>query len=307
MHYPQKRRGKFMQIRQLEYFVAVSEHLNFTRAAEQFYIAQSSITQQIKALEEEVGVKLFNRNNRHVELTPAGKTFLEDARAIIKRSSDAVARARQSGTEFTGHLNFGFIKGYEKTDLSETLSKFHESYPNISLNLLRENVSELYDGLLDHSLDYVINMKYSEDDMEKIESRLLGCYPLMAVLPVAHPLSHKGSIKRSELKGYPFIDIKRSETRYGEKTAIMNAFSKAGFLPEKSYVSNDIETSLLAVAAGLGYALLPGYITDSLYTKNNVVAVPLEGENRRIAIVGAWNPENKNPALEKFREFMENA
>ena len=93
-----------MQIRQLEYFVAVSEHLNFTKAAKQFYISQTAVTQQIKALEQELGAELFIRNNRHVELTPAGKTFLEDARAIIKRTQDAMIRARQADTVFTGNL-----------------------------------------------------------------------------------------------------------------------------------------------------------------------------------------------------------
>ena len=73
-----------MQLRQLEYFIAVAEHLNFTKAAQQFYISQTAVTLQIKALEEELGVTLFHRSNRKVELTPAGKTFLEDANAILR-------------------------------------------------------------------------------------------------------------------------------------------------------------------------------------------------------------------------------
>lgn len=294
-----------MNIRQLEYFVAVSEHLNFTRAAEQFHIAQSSVTQQIRALEDELGVDLFLRNNRHVELTPAGKSFLEDARAILRRTGDAVERARRSSTGFTGSLNFGFIKGYEKTDLSELLAKFHIRYPNISLNLLRENVSELYDGVLDGSLDFVLNLQYSAEDLESLERHVIRRYPLLAVLPLSHPLAHRSSIERRELKGSRLIDIKQNEKRYGEKTTILNAFLSAGFLPEIQYTSTDIETSILAVAAGLGYALMPGYITDSLSVKNNVVAVPIEGEEELMTVIGAWRRENPNPALREFLAFAE--
>ncbi len=291
-----------MQIRQLEYFIAVSEQLNFTKAAHQFYISQSAVTLQIKALEEELGVQLFIRNNRHVELTPAGRTFLDDAQAILRRTRDAVERARQASTVFTGKLNIGFVKGYEKTNLSDLLSEFHVKYPNISLDLTRENVSELYDGILDRSLDFIINLQYSMDDLEEMDFRVIKQYPLLAVMPASHPLSHRTSIQRSELKGYPLVDIVKNESRYGETTTILNAFTNAGFLPNVQYVSDDIETSILAVAAGLGYALLPSYITDSLSMKEKVIAVPIEGEERKMTVIGAWHKQNDNPALERFLE-----
>ena len=289
-----------MQIRQLEYFVAVSEHLNFTKAARQFYISQTAVTQQIKALEQELGADLFIRSNRHVELTPAGKTFLEDARAIIKRTQDAMIRARQADTVFTGNLNIGFVKGYEKTNFSDLLADFHIRYPNISLAFTRENVAELYDGILDRSLDVIINLRYSTDDLEDMDCRVIRQYPLLAVMPASHPLSHRASIKRSELKGYPLVDIKKNDNRYGENTTILKAFTSAGFLPNVQYVSDDIETSILAVAAGLGYALLPSYITDALTLREKVIAVPIEGEEKLMTIIAAWHKKNENPALKKF-------
>ncbi len=289
-----------MQIRQLEYFVAVSEHLNFTKAAKQFYISQTAVTQQIKALEQELGVQLFNRNNRRVELTPAGKTFLEDAKAILRRTRDAFDRAKRADTVFTGNINLGFVKGFEKTVLSDLLSDFHVQYPNISFSLTRENVSELYDGILDHNLDIIINLQYSTDDLEEMNTKLIRHYPLLAVMPASHPLAHRTGIKRSELKGYPLVDIKKSDNRYGETTTILNAFTRAGFLPNVQYVSDDIETSILAVAAGIGYALLPSYITDSLSMKEKVIAVPIEGEEKQMTVIAAWHKENQNPALKRF-------
>ena len=294
-----------MNIRQLEYFVAIAEQLSFTKAAQQFYISQTAVTQQIKALEQELGVSLFVRNNRHVKLTPAGKTFLEDTRAILRRTRDAVDRAKQANTVFTGKLNIGYIKGFEKTSFSDLLSDFHIRYPNISFTLTRENVSELYDGILNGSLDVIINLKYSMDDLKNIDYRLVRNYPLLAVMPNSHPLSHRASIHRSELKNYPLVDIKKNDSRYGEKATITKAFTDAGFLPNIQYVSDDIETSILAVAAGLGYAMLPGYITDALTLKNKVVAIPLEGEEKRMNVIVGWNKSNDNPALPRFlQDFM---
>ena len=289
-----------MQIRQLEYFVAVAEQLNFTKAARQFYISQTAVTQQIRALETELGVKLFERNNRHVELTPAGKTFLDDARAIIRRTQDAVDRARRDNTVFTGQLNIGFVKGFEKTNLSDLLADFHVQYPNIRLKFLRENVGELYDGIFDASLDIVLNIQYSMDNLENVNYIHVRDYPLLAVMPASHPLSHRMSIRREEVKGYPLVDIKKNDTRYGETATIANAFARAGFIPEVAYTSDDIECSLVAVAAGLGYALLPTYITDSLSMKEKVIAVPLEGEEKQIPIIAAWHKQNQNPALGRF-------
>jgi len=292
-----------MQIRQLEYFVAVSEHLNFTRAAEQFFISQTAVTQQIKALEEELGVRLFDRNNRRVELTPAGKTFLEDANAILRRTKDAFERVKRTDTIFTGNINFGFVKGYEKTNLSDLLADFHGHYPSISLTLTRENVAVLYDRILNRSLDIIINIQYSMDSMDDLEDmdfRVIRRYPLLAVMHASHPLSHRTSIKRSELKGYPLVDIKKSKDRYGETATILGSFINAGFLPNVQYVSDDIETSILAVAAGLGYALLPSYITDTLSMREKVLAVPIEGEEKKITVIAAWHKRNDNPALHKF-------
>jgi len=292
-----------MQMRQLEYFVAVCEQLNFTKAAKQFFISQAAMTLQIKALEEELGVPLFERTNRKVEMTPAGRTFLDDARAILKRTNDAMDRAKMAQTVFTGHLNLGFVKGYEKTILSDLLFDFHIRYPNISLSFTRENVGELYDGILDGSLDLILNILYSFDDMEdmkEMEYLVLKEYPLLAVMPSSHPLAHRASIKREELRDYPLVDIKKNKNRYGEAKTIANAFAGAGIMPKVNYTSDDIETSILAVAAGLGYALLPSYITDALSMREKVIAIPIEGEEKLMPVIAAWHKVNKNPALERF-------
>ena len=289
-----------MQIRQLEYFVAAADYLNFTKTAKQFHISQTAITLQIKALEEEIGVSLFHRTNRRVSMTPAGRTFLEDAKAILNRTRDAMERAKRADTVFTGNLNIGFIKGFEKTNLSDLIADFHIQYPNINFSFTRENVAELYDGLLDNSLDIVFNLQYSTDNLENMDYVVIKNYPLYAVVPASHPLSHRSMIRRCELKGYPLVDIKRNDTLYGENATITKKFTEAGFLPKISYTSNDIETTILAVAAGFGYALLPGYVTDTLTLKEKVIPIPLEAEEEIMTITASWRKGDHNEALERF-------
>lgn len=289
-----------MQTRQLEYFLAVSETLSFTKAAKRFYISQAAMTMQIKSLEEEMGVRLFDRNNRHVSLTPAGSAFVEDAHAILKRTQDATTRARRAETIFTGSLALGYVKGYERSNLGDMLLDYQTRYPNVALTFLRENVADLYDAVLDGNIDLAICLMYSAAAMGGMDYRVIHRYPLSAVVPVSHPLAHRAWIWREELAGYPLVDIKKGSGKYGEDAVITGAFADAGFLPPVAYVSDDIETSILAVSAGMGYALLPGYITDGITMRDRIVVVPIRGEEQKMTIVAAWRKGSDNPALERF-------
>ena len=104
-----------MNRNQLKYFVAAAESRSFTKAAEQFYISQTAITQQMQLLEESLGCALFDRSTRPVSLTPAGKIFLGEARAILDRMSSAVERVHDASTGLTGALRVGFVRGYERS------------------------------------------------------------------------------------------------------------------------------------------------------------------------------------------------
>ena len=134
-----------MNLKQMEYFVAAAEQLNFTRAAKKCFISQTAMTLQIQSLEEKIGVPLFVRDKHHVELTAAGKVYLNEARAVLVRAEEAAKLARTAAEGVAGELTIGFIRGYEQSRFSETLRSFHEAYPNISIHLLRENMSALYE------------------------------------------------------------------------------------------------------------------------------------------------------------------
>lgn len=293
-----------MQMRQLTYFVAVCETLNFTKAAKRFYISQTAVTQQIKALETELGVQLFNRDNRHVTITPAGVSFLTDARRILAQVASAKERVQAANTAVLGTLRIGYVNGLEKTRLADWLNQFHQQYPNATFTLLRQNVAALYDAVLADQLDLVLNLNYTSQPIPHLKTKLLQHAALMAVFPMQHPLANQTMIRPAALKDYPLIDIEKHTSKYHEATTIMKFFTDAGFLPDVKYVSNDIENTILAVAAGLGYALLPAYFTQSLNLDDRVIALPIVGCEKALNIVAAWKPENTNPLLPYFLSLL---
>ena len=111
-----------MNINQLRYFVSAAENRSFTKAAAQYYISQTAVTQQIQALEYTVGVALFDRSSRPISLTPAGKLFLADAKAILERINHSINRVQEASVGFVGNLRIGYTKGYEKSELFDPIS-----------------------------------------------------------------------------------------------------------------------------------------------------------------------------------------
>lgn len=292
--------GALMNQKQLEYFISVAEELSFTRAAKHHFISQAALSQQIRALEREVGTKLFVRDNHHVALTVAGVGFLEDAQAIVARSAQAVERARQADDSPEGELRIGYVKGYERTNLPDMLFEFHSKYPRVRLGFMRENVSELYDALRAERVDIAINLLYLQDQMNDIQTQILRHYPLYAVVPASHPFSTNKTITMKELAPYPLVDIHKGAGDYGEGEVISQTLEEIGLPPHIAYVSEDVETSILAVASGMGYALLPGYFTETLPPDGKVRAIPIAEKETEMIICAAWMPERKNDLIDIF-------
>ena len=299
-----------MQTRQLEYFLAVAEDLSFTQAAKRFFISQAALSQQIKALEREVGVVLLDRDRHHVELTAAGREFQDAARAIVERMGEAVERARRADQASAGELRIGYVKGYERTDLSQMVRDFARANPGVAITFLRENVVDLYDALRAERIDVAINIKYlgSDDLMAGIEWQVLRTYPLVAMLPFGHPLAGHRSVTLEELRAYPIVQHNFARDDYGEFARIDRIVSDARLMDRASCVSCmgwDIETSVLCVAAGFGYALVPGYYTQRILASEQVVAVPVEGLEQEIVVVAAWMPHTQNELIDVFLdEFL---
>ena len=162
-----------MHINQLRYFVSVASCRSFTRAAERHFLTQTAITQQVKALEDSLGFPLINRQRRPIELTPAGKVFYQEAKAILARVDAAIVKAQEASTGTVGTIRIGYEKGFERSDLSDRLRAFRRACPNILIFCYREDTDTLSEKLLTNELDVIFawdstNLRSNEE----VECRL---------------------------------------------------------------------------------------------------------------------------------------
>ncbi len=298
--------GKKMNLNQLRYFVAAAETSSFTSAASQYYISQTAVTQQIKALEEIVGVPLFDRSSRPIALTPAGNAFLIDAKAILERVNRAMDRVQEASVGFVGSLRVGYTKGYEKSDISKTLRAFRSRYPNVLLSCYRNDTDALAAGLQRGEYDLIFTWDSTELWKEKnTVCRLAERNPLVAAVYSNHPFASRKVLKRSELKNESILYMTPSST--GDSAGdqqFYELYHSAGYQPDIIFRSNDAESILMMVAAGEGISLLPEYVTRGHGNSEELVFIPLEGEEDKVEIIAAWPKESNNPVLRRFTDFV---
>lgn len=293
-----------MHIRQLEYFLSVCDTLNFTKAASRFYISQTAVSLQIKSLEEELGVSLFKRTKHHVEITPAGRIFQEECRAILTRLESAVEKTRNESAKVAGTLKIGYVMGIEKTDIPDFLQQFHSSYANISIELYRGTRVDLYEKVLQEQIDVAVNLRHDGEHPAGIQTADLCTHPLKALLHISHPLSYKALVTPSDLGPYPLISVQNAgESIYDEQWVFEKFFQAVGYEPKVIYASEELENIALLVCAGMGYALLPGYFADASVRDRKMTALPIKGYEQAINIVIAKKEGTEDPLANIFYDY----
>lgn len=294
-----------MNSRQLEYFLAVAKELNFTRAAQTMYVSQTAVTQQIKALEEQLGVSLFERTKKKVVLTPAGKVFQAEAAKILKRIDIAVERTREASSGFIGTLDIGFAIGVGNTGLAEKIQAFNQKYPNIAMKFKSMSPSMLLKSLKAGEVDLVMTPMFEEKYFKDVSYRKVAWDNLTAVFPQTHILAQKQYVTRKDLKDENLILACTPDSDVGEDERIIQTFWKLGYHPNIVAKIEDIETILLMLSANMGVTILPAYLTIPLRSRGRLTAVPFGSMDDRLDIVVAWMPGQENPSLEKILPFLE--
>lgn len=291
-----------MNINQLKYFIAVAEYRSFTKAANQYYISQTAITQQIQSLEETMDVQLIDRSRRPITLTPAGNVFLGESKAILERMNAAIGRVRDASTGLVGSLRVGYTKGYERSNLSNLLRAFHQEYPNILITCCRCDTDTLAAGLLNGDYDIIFTWD-STNILEEgqVDHRLVERVPLVVALYAGHPLSGRHTLNRKELRGESILYMSPSgrDDSFGD-SRFMELYRKAGYQPDILFRSSDAESVLMMVAAEEGISILPSYVTSKLKDADNLVFIPLVGEEEYEEIIAVWKKENPGQALLRF-------
>ena len=295
-----------MNLNQLKYFVAVAEHRSFTKAANQFFISQTAITQQIQALEELVGTRLVDRNSRPIALTPAGRVFLREARAILERMDSALWRTREVTNGVEGSLRVGYIRGYEHSALPRQLREFHREFPSILVSCSRCDTDRLTTGLLNREFDLIFT--WDSDNLredERIELRLMEHVPLVVALYAAHPFAQRRSLTRRDLRGETLLFMTPSGS--GETVGdayYVRRYEDAGYQPNILLRTSDVESVIMMVSAEQGICVLPEYCRKLAGSTDNLRFVPLEGEGETEEVLAAWRTGEDSPVVRRFLERL---
>lgn len=288
-----------MELRHLRYFITVAEELNFSKAALKLYTAQPSLSQQIKDLEEDVGVKLLNRTKRKVELTEEGAVFLEQARLTLAQADKAVAMARQVSQAKQQMLRIGFVPVAEMKIFPYILPNLRVQNPDLKIELLSLNNNEQMRLLKKGDLDLTFTRHNFNSD--EIESQFVIREPLIFLLPKDHPLAKYERIPVKALNGIDFI-IPSAEQSLTLNQAILD-FAKANGI-EFNIVqkADNILFNINSIGMDLGCTILPGYIAP--LTMDNTVIRPLDVELPYLDLYVSYHKNNKSYAVSKFLELL---
>ncbi|MEM5399362.1 MULTISPECIES: DNA-binding transcriptional regulator HcaR [Paraburkholderia] len=287
-----------MELRHLRYFIAVADELSFTRAAQRLHTAQPSLSQQIRNLEDEVGTPLFERTRRKVELTDAGKVFLAEARLVVAQADRAVARARQVG-QGRATVTIGFVPAAEIRVFPVILPRLRLRFPEVNVELRSLPTAEQEDALLRGDID-VAFMRRPVVSPE-LRSEVVLTEPLVVVLPSAHPLAKQKRIAPVQLSGEPFISTHPQFS--GQVHSVVEAYCEAHGIERKvAQVATNILLNLNLVGMGLGYALLPAYVSS--LTSSAICTRPLEGEPPTIDLLMVSRKEPHAAELEALFELV---
>jgi LysR family transcriptional activator of glutamate synthase operon len=272
-----------MELRQLRYLVALAEELNFTRAAANEHVAQPALSQQIRRLENELGLALVERTTRHVALTEAGQLLVVRARRVLAELESAETELQALRGMDIGHVTIGAIHTMGPVDVSLALALFHDLHPNVGLTVREQSSEELAEMLRVDELDLAFLSV-----TERVESEGLGLHQLVSeelvvLLPPGHSLSGRDRVRMAELADEQFISF-RAWARLRE--LLFAAGRQAGFEPRVTLESNESQRIRRLVARGLGVAILPR--SDAEGPGADVAVAPLVEPSLRRDITLAW-------------------
>ncbi|WP_243771836.1 LysR family transcriptional regulator [Burkholderia sp. D-99] len=263
-----------MELRHLRYFVAVAEEEHITRAAERLGIQQPPLSQQIRDLERELNVSLFERTARSIRLNPAGRIFLEDARALLALANAAVLRAQQADRGELGRISVGYTSSASlHEDVPRVIQQFRSCYPQVRLEVHENTTRDLLDAVAARAVD-VAFVRSWPSRYPGLCALTLTEEAMSVALPTHHPLARETRpIALGALADEPFIMYRRAEGP-GIWDDLLAACRRAGFVPRAVEEVPRLLSAVTMVAAGLGISILPRS-AQSLH-RGSVVFRPLD-------------------------------
>jgi DNA-binding transcriptional LysR family regulator len=288
-----------MELRQIRSFLSIAETLHFGRTAELIHISQPALSLQIRALEEEVGVRLFERNRRKTTLTAAGFAFREDAAAALSQLEQAMRRAKLAANGKLGRLRIGFISTAGREIVPEIVRQFRESNPEVEFSLRNiltaEQVQMLESGSLDVGFLRLPIGGHSQLDVVTVHRE-----PFVLVVPSSHKLAKRKRVRLRELAGQDFVMYERS-CAPGFHDLIFGILRDAGIVPNISQTAGEIPTLISLVDSRMGITILPASAVK--HSVASVVGCEILDRIPMSEIGIAINKRFRAAVVDNFRSF----
>ena len=286
-----------LELRHLRYFLAIAEEMNFGQAAEKLNIAQPGLSQQIKILEQLVGVRLFDRSRRQLRMTPAGEAFLPEIRKVMQQVDRAVKSAQQAGRGETGQLAIGYLGSAAYTGaLTRLVGAFRDSHPQVRLAITENAMMQQLQAIAEGSLDLGF-IRPPVPLPEGLAAVTVLQEELMMVLPAQHPLAELPRIHIGGLSDATFITPQHaSSVSFGAHTLALA--QAAGFEPRLGPQGRDFMTIVSMVSVGLGVALVPQSV--QCIQLPNVVYRPIAGAAPKAELALAYRRNDGSAAVRHF-------
>jgi DNA-binding transcriptional LysR family regulator len=289
-----------VELRHLRYFTTLTEELHFGRAAARLHIAQPALSKQIANLERELGLTLFERNRRRVELTPSGRLLLPEAQRLVELSSRLQQSARRIRDGLVGTLRLGYTRTVADSALPELLRLHHRRYPSMLLSLRETTTQTAIDDVRDGIFDAAFLRHVSGDvDLELIEVK---AEPAVVAVPTGHPLANTKMVRFAELKGEPLVMMTRDiePQLYDHAIALC---TEAGFTPTIVHEADSVQTTLSMVASGLGLAVVTSSAQKSAIS--GVQYLALTEPTPSIVLYLAHRKDHVSPSLAAFLQSVD--
>jgi DNA-binding transcriptional LysR family regulator len=286
-----------MTVSQIKCFLKAAELLNFTKAAKALYIAQSHLSKQISALEQELGVKLFVRSHRSVQLTPEGNVFAAKIKTVPEIIDEAIEETVAAGQEKGRSLSIGILEGQEvNAVMISKLFKFQRMYPAINLDMERCGFKKLRTGLKTGHFDVAVTLDFDMADEQDFNTEMIVKQEVAIAIHRSNPLSQHKNLTLGMLAEETFIVISSEESPAGY-AGFMAECKKYNFVPKTLQLVSSVENQMLHVETGVGIALLD---RNTRLEKNPEVMFFNLPDSKGADVIIAWRKTDNNTILTLF-------
>lgn len=284
-----------MELRHLRYFTTVARTLNLSQAARELRIAQPPLSAQIKSLEHELGVKLFERSSRGVALTQAGQAFLPKALDALRAAERAGESARSLASGRVDELRVGVIPPALNAAIAARVGAFHTAHPQVRLSFRTGGAAELHTALEAGEIDVAITRPHVASPT--LRERLLERHELMLAVPSSHPLARRRAVPWRALDGVRALLINpTANPHYGQ--FFLQTCARHGARPVIDYAADDLGTLVWLVSAGLGVCPYPSSLAAE--APPGVKVLPFQPRHRQMELVASWRDLASTPITAKF-------